>query len=121
MTTDKSSQTGKSKKFEKEVFEALRESGFHLRVSDEEVQEFVERVGETKIELPESLSNPDKLFDVLSEKVWSGKEKEAYAFAARGQRTSELPSEVIEKMKDDIIHGKKVKGKLGKNGGKKKN
>lgn len=119
MSNEKKSLFGKSENFEKEVYEALHASGFHLIKSDDEVKDFVENFGETKIELPQALADSDKLFDSLTQKMQQVDKRENYAMAARGQNSRELPPEIILKMKDDILHGKKVKGHRGKNGDRK--
>jgi hypothetical protein len=119
MATEKTNHTKDSANFEREVYDALKHHGFDLIKTDEELETFIENFGETKIELPEGLSNANELFNRLT---FPSKELhlEKYAFAAKGQKGPELPPDIIEKMKSDIALEKQEKIKNKRNGRRKK-
>lgn len=112
MKTNEKTNDQKPDQFEREVFEALKRSGFDLIKSEQEVNDFVENVGNTQVELPESFANPTVVFQKLLKKVDSSTiPNDELALAARGQKGHTLSKGTIEKIKRDLSSGKKVKSK----------
>lgn len=103
-----------SKHFEQEVYEALKLSGFDILKSDEEIQDFIENFGETRVELPEAFRDPKELFVKMLSKLKGSVSEETMAMAARGQKGTRLAPEAVQKLKSDLISGKRLKsGKRG--------
>lgn len=98
-----------STSFEQEIYESLKFFGLHLPDTDEEIQEFVETFGDTKVELPESIADAKKLFEKISPgKEHEGKPIKPLAWAAQGQKGEELPDYILKKLDKDIQSGKRI-------------
>jgi len=101
------------KTFEQELSQALKYYGFDMPESEEEIDKYVRTFGNTKIELPNSISDAEMLFDKLSEARTTSSDSFS-AMAAQGEEGDTLSDDVLEDIKKDIKSGKRVnKGENG--------
>jgi hypothetical protein len=108
MTDKKNNTSPTSENFEADLYEALKFYGDDLPETDEEIRAFIKTIGETKIELPSSLSDPVNLFKKIISSSSKTHSNVPSAMAAHGQNETELPDHIEEKLKRDIKNGKRI-------------
>lgn len=99
--------------FEKQVFEAIKFYGYKLPKSQDEIDQYVRMFGNTKVELPESLTDAGDIFDsIRNTEISTNENDEIWAMAARGDVGILLPENIINQIKEDIKNGKFLKNNL---------
>ena len=102
-------ENANDKKKDKMIQQALRTGGFLFPETPEEVVEFEKRFGHTDVILPEDLREAPLPNKNSALKLTPREKKENLAMAAR--EGSQLPDEVIKKMKEDREKARKRKKK----------
>ncbi len=96
---------------EKMIQKAFRKGGLLFPETPEEVLEFEKRYGKTDIILPEELQEPSF---ITSKSPLQTKKKKLEAFenlAMAAREGSQLPTDILEKMKEDRDKAKRNKKK----------
>ncbi|WP_350292480.1 hypothetical protein [uncultured Croceitalea sp.] len=100
-----------SESFERQVYDALKFYGYNLPESDEEIESYVEMFGNTKIELPDSIDDPNQIYKKFLEE---NQDEGAYggddisAIAAQAEEGKDLPDHIKNKIENSIKYGKRV-------------
>ncbi|UII77146.1 hypothetical protein LV716_04985 [Flagellimonas sp. HMM57] len=100
-----------SESFERQVYDALKFYGYNLPESDEEIESYVEMFGNTKIELPDAVGNPDEIYKKFLEENQDEITDEGgdiSAIAAQAEEGEDLPDHVKKKIEDSIKYGRRV-------------
>lgn len=97
---------------EEMIQKALRTGGFIFPQTPEEVEDFEKQIGNTDIILPEQLQNLDFMnADKNTVNSNSSEVVESSNFAMAAREGSEIPEDILEKMKFDRAAFKRNKNK----------
>jgi len=103
------------KNFEERLFEALGNQGYVLPESDEEIRQYLISIGETKLEMPESLSDPDAIYY----NAMSSLHENVVGMAAHEHKEGiDLPQSLLDKLDEDAKSGNIIKNEKGGKGKK---
>ena len=98
------------KNFEEKLFEALGNQGYVLPESDEEIRQYLISIGETKLEMPESLSDPDAIYY----NAMNSLHENVVGMAAYEHKEGiDLPQSLLDKLDEDAKRGNIIKNEKG--------
>lgn len=83
---------------EVELITLLKEAQLQVPVTEDEIDAFIDAIGETKVELPEGFRSAEEYF-----RDFIGSKKGVFAMAAQRQKKGgKLPTEVVNKLRVDM-------------------